>query len=44
MNKDDAINTMKISKLNEKVDYCKYFLLYTKLGETTYYKKIEKQY
>ena len=41
MDKDDAINIMKNSNLNEKVDYC-IFLLHIKMSDkTTYYRKIE---
>ena len=28
----------------KKVDYYKFVLLYIKMGETTFYKKTEKQY
>ena len=42
--KDDAINLEENSNLNEKVDYYKFFLLYIKMGEKTYYPKTEKKY
>ena len=37
MSKNDAINIMKNSNLNGKVNFYKKFLLYMKMGETTYY-------
>ena len=43
MSKDDAINLEENSNLNEKVDYYKFFLLYIKIGEKTYYPKAEKK-
>ena len=33
MSKDDAINIMKHSSLNKKVDYYNFFSLYTKMSE-----------
>ena len=37
--KKDAINIMKNSNLNEKSGLYKIFLLYIKMGETTYYQR-----
>ena len=39
MSKDDAINIMKNSNLNKKVDYYLIFLSYIKMGQATYYQK-----
>ena len=39
MSKDDAINIMKNSNLDKKVDYYKFFSLYMKMSETTDYKR-----
>ena len=44
MSKDDAINIMKNSNLDNQSGLIKKILLYIKMGERTYYKKIEKQY
>ena len=41
MSIDDAINTMKNSDL-KKVDHYKFFSLYAKKSETTYYKRSRK--
>ena len=37
--KKDAINIIKNSNLNEKSGLYKIFLLYIKMGETTYYQR-----
>ena len=42
MSKDDIINIMKNSNLNDKVDYYKKFFIYIKMDETTYYQKSRK--
>ena len=39
MSKDDAINIMKNSNLDKKVDYYKFFSFYMKMSETTDYKR-----
>ena len=39
MSKDDAINIMKNSNLDKKVDCYNFFSLYMKMSETTDYKR-----
>ena len=39
MSKDDAINIMKNSNLDKKVDYYNFSSLYMKMSETTDYKR-----
>ena len=39
MSKNDAINTMKSSNLNEKSGSLYFFLLYLKMSDTTYYQR-----
>ena len=39
MSKNDAMNTMKSSNLNEKSGSLYFFLLYIKMSDTTYYQR-----